>query len=120
MSTPEIVPEQGISQPETVQPRVEQPIVPEKQQQLGVTAPPQAPDPVVTDMNQVLAQPVTVAVQVDETPYVAIPLEVATNEQELEKGAHGPSNLAVTWLDMYWLREMGKAITKGWRVIFGK
>ena len=121
MSTPELTPEQPTQQPEVVQPRVEQPIVPETQQQLGVSAPPQAPQAVVNDNNQVIATPVPTQVVVeDTTPAVVVPVELAADEKELEKGAHGPSNLAVTWLDMYWLREVGKAFSKGWRVIFGK
>lgn len=118
MSTPEIIPEQPRA-PE-VQPRVEQPIVPETQQQLGVSAPPQAPQPVVSENNQIIAQPVATEIVIDQTPSLSIPVVVASSEQELEKGAHGPADLSVTWLDMYWLREMGKAITKGWKVIFGQ
>ncbi len=119
MSTPELVPEQP-RQPD-IQPRVEQPIVPETQQQLGVSAPPQVPDPVVTE-NEVLAQPTATAVTPieDTTPSVTVPIEVAMSEIELEKGSQGPSNLAVTWLDMFWLREVGKAVSKGWRIIFGQ
>lgn len=119
MSTPEIIPEQSLTQPELIQARVEQPIVPETQQQLGVSALPQTPQAVVNDNNQVIAQPIPTQVE-DTTPAVTVPVEIALSEKELEKGAYGPSNLSVTWLDMYWLREVGKAFTKGWRVIFGK
>ena len=75
----------------------------------------------MNDNNQVIAQPIPTQVETeDTTPAVTVPVEIALSEKDLEKGAHGPSNLAVTWLDMYWLREVGKAFTKGWRVIFGK
>lgn len=117
MSTPEIIPEQP-QQPD-VEVKPEQFIVPETAQQLGVTAPPKNPKPLVSDPTQAIVQPAPAAV-IDTTPVLAVPPEVATSEKELEKGATGPSNLSVTWLDMYWLREVGKALTKGWRVLFGQ
>ncbi len=117
MSTPEIISEQPV-QPEMT-PRVEQPIVPETAQQLGVTAPPQAPKPIAAPDNPVVVQPVSITPLPDETPSLTVPTNIALSEKELEKGATGPSNLAVTWLDMYWLREVGRAFSKGWKVIFG-
>lgn len=118
MSTPEIIPEQP-RQPD-VEPRVEGLVIPETEQQLGVSAPPQAPQAVVSDNNQIIATPVQTAVQIDPVTTITVPANLATNEKELEKGAHGPSNLAITWLDMYWLREVSKALSKGLRVIFGQ
>lgn len=119
MSTPEIIPEQ-MQQPEIVA-KPEQPIVPETIQSIGVQSAPQAPNPVVSD-NQVIASPTPTTVSVpqpDPTPTLTVPAAVASDEKTLEKGAHGPANLGVTWLDMFWLREVGKAIQKGWKVIFG-
>ncbi len=118
MSTPEIIPDQPPQQ--EVAPRVEQPIVPETAQQLGVTAPQQAPAPLVSqDDNQVLVQPVPIT-PVDDTPTLAVPAAVAMSEKDLEKGATGPANLSITWLDAFWLREVGKALVKGWKVMFGQ
>lgn len=117
MSTPEIMPEQPM-QPEIVA-RPEQPIVPETIQSLGVTAPAQTPQPVVSDNNQVIAQPVPTTPTYDPATTLTVPASIAQNEKELEKGAHGPAELGVTWLDMYWLREVGKALQRGWKVIFG-
>ena len=118
MSTPEIIPQQPRA-PE-VTPRVEQPIVPETLQQAGVQTQPQPPKPVTNDDNTVLVQPVVTTPAYDPATTLTVPTTVAMNEKELEKGAQGPANLSVTWLDMYWLRQVGQALKKGWRVLFGQ
>lgn len=118
MSTPELIPEAPRS-PEPVSQRVEQPVISETIQSLGITVPPQAPKPVVSDTGQVMAQPVvdpTIA-----TPQVlSVPQTIATSKKELEKGAEGPANLSITWLDRMWLRNIGKAVLKGWKIVFGQ
>lgn len=123
MSTPEIIPD--MPRPADVQPRVEQPIIPETQQQLGVSAPPQNPKPLVADDNQVLVQPVVTtpvipAPVADPTPTLTVPANIAQSQKELEKGAAGPADLSITWLDMTWLRDVHRAVSRGWKVIFGQ
>jgi len=115
MSTPEIIPPQP-RQPEVTH-RQEQYIVPETQQQLGVTTPPQNPQPLQIQ-DQIVVQPVVT--HPGDPQVFQIPSTIAHDQKQLEEGAKGSPELAVTWLDTYWLREMKKAIGRGLKVLFGQ
>lgn len=119
MSTPEIVPQEVPRQPE-VTPRQEQFIVPETAQQLGVTAPQQTPQPLHGDDNQVLVQPVPSTPTVPENSFTVPTSTTGAHDiKELEKLAHGSDELAITWYDAQWLREVKRKIMKGIKIIFG-
>lgn len=117
MSNPEISTEVAKNPEIKIHP--EQFIVPETIQQIGVSAQQQTVNPLTDDSNQPLATPT------DPDPtqtfhVLTVPSDIAHDPKELVAGAHGPANLSVTWLDMYWLREMQIALSKSWKVIFGK
>jgi hypothetical protein len=114
MSTPEILPEQP--QQMEVTHVVEKYDIPETQQQLGITTPPVAPEPVVAD-NKVIAQPV-VTHPADPTVF-QVPADTgAHNISELQKLAKGDATLSKTWYDAQWLREIKKKIKLGFTAIF--
>lgn len=114
MSTPEILPEQP--QQTEITHVVEKYDIPETQQQLGITTPPVAPEPVVVD-NTVIAQPV-VTHPADPTVF-QVPADTgAKSLVELKKLAKGDSTLSRTWYDAQWLRDIQKKIKQGLTAVF--
>lgn len=115
MSTPEIIPEQPRTNEVTKIP--EQPEISETLVQAGISVTPTTPKPIISDNSQVIASPV-VTTPSDQNVFV-VPQKIAKSEKELEKGANGPANLSITWLDATWLRGVKKALQKGWKIVFG-